>query len=388
VTIDRRYAVVGLGAIGSAAAYWLSSRAGSDVVAFEQYELGHTRGASEDWSRIIRRSYHTPWYVELAGHAYEAWEEVERDLGEALIVRTGGLDLWPGDAAIPMSDYTDSMRACGVEFEELDAAETMRRWPQWRLTEDVRTVYQPDAGIAPASKCNAAHRRLAAEHGGELRDRTPVTTIRDADGEIDVEAGGEHYRCEKLVIAVDAWTNHVLANFDVSLPLTLTQEQVIYFGAPDPDVFAPERFPIWIWMDDPSFYGFPTYGERGPKAAQDVGGREVSSPEKSDEPDEDARGRVRDFVREHLPAAYGREILLRTCLYTMPPDRHFVVDAVPGHPNVLVALGAAHGFKFSSLFGRILTDLAIDGETKYDIEHFKADRELLTMENPPRSFLV
>lgn len=388
MTDERRYAVVGQGAIGSAAAYWLSRRAGAEVVAFEQYELGHTRGASEDRSRIIRRSYHTPWYVELAGHAYEAWEEVERDGGEALIVRTGGLDLWPEGAAIPMSDYTESMRACGVEFEELDAAETMRRWPQWRLSEDVRTVFQPDAGIAPASRCNATHRRLAARHGARLRDRAPVTAIRDVDGEVEVEAGGERYRCEKLVIAADAWTNQLLGNFGRSLPLTITQEQVIYFGAPDPLAFSPDRFPVWIWMDDPSFYGFPTYGEPGPKSAQDVGGREVRSPEKTDAPDEDARRRVHDFVREHLPSAHGPELLLRTCLYTMPPDRHFVLDAVPGHPNVLLALGAAHGFKFSSLFGRILADLAMDGSTKHDIGRFAADRELLTMADPPRSFLV
>ena len=87
---EHRYAVVGLGAIGSAAAYWLARRAGSDVVAFERYELGHQRGASEDHSRIIRRSYHTPWYVSLTAHAYRAWAEVELDAGKKLIVRTGG----------------------------------------------------------------------------------------------------------------------------------------------------------------------------------------------------------------------------------------------------------------------------------------------------------
>jgi len=388
VNREHRHAVVGLGAIGSAAAYWLARRAGSDVVAFERYELGHQRGASEDHSRIIRRSYHTPWYVSLTAHAYRAWAEVELDAGKKLIVRTGGLDLWPEGAAIPMSDYTESMRACGVEFEELDAPETMRRWPQWRLSDDVRTVFQADAGIAAASKCNAAHRRLALGYGATFRERSPVTVIRDHGNEVEIEAGGERHRCERLVIAADAWTNDLLAHLDLRLPLTITQEQVIYFAAPDPSEFAPERFPIWIWMDDPSFYGFPTYGEAGPKAAQDVGGREVSSPERSDAPDEVARRRVHDFVREHLPRAYGPEILLRTCLYTMPPDRHFVLDAVPGHPNVFVALGAAHGFKFSSLFGRILAELAIDGRTDLDIVHFAAARSILTMDDPPRSFLV
>ena len=131
--VEYRFAVLGLGALGSAAAFWLARRAGSDVVGLEQFELGHARGASEDHSRIIRRSYHTPWYVELTAHAYEAWAEVERESGRRLVIRTGGLDLWPDEAAIPMTDYTGSMRSCGVPFEELDAGTVMARWPQWRL---------------------------------------------------------------------------------------------------------------------------------------------------------------------------------------------------------------------------------------------------------------
>jgi sarcosine oxidase len=385
---EYRYAVVGLGAIGSAAAYWLARRAGPQVIGLEQYELGHTRGASEDHSRIIRRSYHTPSYVRLAGEAYEAWREVERDAGERLIVRTGGLDLWREGAAVATRDYTASMAACGVPYEELDAAETMRRWPQWRLDDDIRAVYQEDAGIAPASKCNATHRRLAIAHGAVLCDHTPVTAISEAGGEIVIEAGERRLRCEKLVVAADAWTNQILAHFGLGLPLTIMLQQVTYFAAPAPAEFAPDRFPIWIWMDDACFYGFPTYGEAGPKVAQDAGGPEVSSPEKPDVPDQDMRRRVHRFVRERLPRAFGPEIFTRTCLYTLPPDRDFVLDHVPGHENVLVALGAGHGFKFSSLFGRIVSQLAIEGGTPHDISPFAADRPTLTMKDAPKRFLI
>src|SRR5207248_318808 len=180
---DYRCAVLGLGALGSAAAYWLARRLGDDVVGLDQFEMGHTKGASEDHSRIIRRSYHTPWYVALTAAAYEAWAEVERRAGEQLVLRTGGLDLWPRDAAIPMRDYVESMRACEVPFEELEGGEVARRWPQWNLSDDVRALYQPDAGLCAASRCNAAHRRLAEEEGAELRDRSAVTAIRHAGGE-------------------------------------------------------------------------------------------------------------------------------------------------------------------------------------------------------------
>ena len=390
MTVERAFAVLGLGGIGTAAAYWLARRSGGDVIGLERFEIGHTRGASEDHSRIIRRSYHTPGYVALAGEAYRAWAEVEAELGEGLIVRTGGLDLWPEGAAIPMDDYTASLRACSVEFEELESAEVMRRWPQWRLEQGVRGLFQADGGIVPASRCNAAHRRLAAEHGASLHERAPVTAIRDSGGEIELEAGGELVRCRTLVVAADAWTNEILVMLGAdALPLTLTREQVVYFGCPDPEAFAPQRFPVWIWMDDPSFYGFPSFGEPAPKVAQDVGGPEIAHPDhRGDDPDPAALERVTRFVQEHLPGAAGPVHRLRTCVYTMPPDRDFVLGAVPGHPNVFVALGAAHGFKFASLFGRILADLAVDGGTKHDLAPFAPDRAILRMENPPRRFLV
>ena len=127
--------VIGLGGIGSGAAYWLARSPGTRVLGLEQFPLFHERGESQDHSRIIRLSYHTPAYVELAKAAYDAWAAVEADLGEPLIVRTGGLDLFPPGAAIPMAGYTESMAAAGVPFEVLDAAETMRRWPEWRLDE-------------------------------------------------------------------------------------------------------------------------------------------------------------------------------------------------------------------------------------------------------------
>src|SRR5712691_1014263 len=99
------YIVVGLGGIGSAAAYWLARRAGADVLGLEQFELGHVRGASQDHSRIIRLSYHTPGYVRLAQAAYAAWDVLAEEAREQLIVVTGGIDLEPANSALPLDDY-------------------------------------------------------------------------------------------------------------------------------------------------------------------------------------------------------------------------------------------------------------------------------------------
>ena len=386
---DHDVIVVGLGALGSGAAYWLA-RKGVDVLGLEQFELGHPNGASQDHSRIIRLSYHRPEYVRLARWAYEAWAEVETESGATIVTRTGGLDVAPRDAAIPLSDYTDSMTAEGVPFEHLDAGEIMRRWPQWHLGDEHHGLFQADAGLADPNHGNAAHWRLAREHGATLRDRAPVTSLRDIGGEIEVTAGGETYRAGRVILAADAWTNDLLAHLGRRLPLTITKEQVTYFACPDPAAFAPDRFPVWIWMDEPCFYGFPTYGEAGPKAAQDVGGRETTPAERTFDVDEDAYARVLGFMERHLPGAVGPAIYTKTCLYTMPPDRDFVLDRLPDHPNVLVALGAAHGFKYASLFGRILAELIVDGTSPSgaDLAAFRIDRPILLEDHPATNFMV
>ncbi len=388
MTRDFEYIVLGLGGFGSAAAYWLSRRAGDEVLGLEQFELGHVRGESQDHSRIIRLSYHTPAYVELAKFAFRAWAESEREAGEPLVLRTGGLDFGPRDSAIPLSSYSDSMDTAGVPYERLEAREIMRRWPPFQLSDDVQGLFQPDSGIAMAARGNAAHVRLARAHGATLKDMVSVTDIRPGGGEVVVEAGGERYRCRRLILTAGAWSNRALAPFGLHLPLCVTQEQVTYFASRHAELFAPDRFPVWIWMDDPCFYGFPTFGEPGPKVGQDAGGLEVTADTRTFDPDPAALQRVTGFLERRIPKVLGPIIYTKTCLYTLTPDRDFVLDALPEHPEVTIAIGGGHGFKFASLIGQILAELAIDGATPRDLSPFRFDRPILQLADPPRTYMV
>jgi len=385
---DHKLIVLGLGGIGSATAYWASRRLGDSVLGIEQFEMGHLNGGSEDHSRIIRLSYHTPGYVELAKSAFLAWEQVEVESGEQLVLRTGGLDLAPADASIGLDDYRSSMTSADVAFEELSADEVMRRWPQWRLGDDVTALYQDRSGIAMASRANATHRRLAHEQGARMIEGAEVTAIRETGGEVEVVAGGVSYRAEKLVIAAGAWTNRLLAHLGLELPLEVTQEQVVYLKPNDPASFHPSRFPIWIWMDVPSFYGFPIFGEPAVKVAWDRCEIVTDPDRRSFQPRSDVNEAIRSFVGDHLPGADGDIHLAKTCLYTLTPDRDFIVDRVPGHRHIFTAVGAGHAFKFASLLGRILADLAIDDVTDMDITPFAADRAILTETAPTRSYMV
>ena len=179
------------------------------------------------------------------------------------------------------------------------------------------------------------------------------------------------------MLAADAWTNQLLAPLGVQLPLTITQEQVTYFAAPHVEEFMPGRFPVWVWLDDPCFYGIPVYGEdRGVKAAQDSGGREVTLETRTFEPDQAMLERVSAFVQRTLPRMYGPALYSKTCIYTLTPDRDFVIDTLPGYPQIALALGTAHGFKFAGLIGRILSDLAIEGTTAFNIAPFADEKRI------------
>jgi sarcosine oxidase len=373
--------VVGLGGIGSAAAYRLAARPGARVLGLEQFELGHDRGASQDVSRITRLSYHRREYVELAITAQAAWREVEAASGDTILTMTGGLDLAPPDAAESIDDYATAMTQAGVGFEWLDATDVARRWPQWRLDPGTRAIFQADAGIADPDRGNPAHQRLARAAGATLLERTRVSEIRDHAGELEVRTDdGRTFAAGSVVVAADAWTNELLEPLGVRMPLSVTREQVTWFAPADPAAFQPERFPIWIWLDQPSFYGFPTYRSDGPKVGEDVGGRPTTASSRTFVTDPDCLARVERFLADRMPGAIGPAIRTKTCLYTLTPDRDFVLDRIPGHPGVVVALGAAHAYKFAALFGTLLAELALDPERATPaaaLSPFAADRPAL-----------
>ena len=369
-------AIVGLGALGSSTA-WHAARRGLSVVGLEQFELGHENGASHDSSRILRHSYHTPEYVDLTFAAYDDWADLEDATRESFVTVTGGVDLFPHGAVIGIEDYTSSMNARGVAHEILDVDEARARWPQLSLPDGTRVLFQERTAIVPAARGVAAMQRQATAYGAVLRDRTAVRAIVPRGDAVDLVTDTGTISAARVVVSADAWTSALLAPLGCDLPLTVTEEQVTYFTPADPEPFRPGRFPVWIWMDEPSYYGFPTYGEDTVKAAQDCGGPTVTPDSRSFAEDAEMRDRLGAFMAATFPGS-GPATRSKRCLYTLTPDRDFVVSRVPGHPQVTVGLGAAHGYKFAATFGRLLTDVAVDGTTSADIGAFGLDRPGLT----------
>jgi len=382
---DYEVIVLGLGGLGSAALYWLARRGGGDVLGIEQLSLNHPYGASQDHSRIIRLAYDDPAYAALTPHTYIAWRTVEDEAGLQLVFQTGGLILSSGEvhsggrlASSSVEAYAAAMQQAGIPHESWSAAETMRHFPQFRLQEDDRVVYEASAGLVDPGKANAAHRALGRRRGAVVLENCPVSAVRPQPDGVEVETEQGVFWGKRLVVASGAWTNRVLAGAGIRLPLTVTEEQVTYFATPHLKQFSSERFPIWIWHGEDGFYGFPVYGEVATKAGQDVGGDVVTVETRRLQPNPRPLAKLTAFLEQRIPDFLGPVLYTKPCLYTMPPDRGFVIDRLPQHPHISLAIGAGHAFKFASLIGRILAELALDGRTNYAIEAMRLDRPALT----------
>ena len=381
--------VIGLGALGSATA-WQLARRGVQVIGLERYDFGHGRGASHGDSRNLRVTYHTPAYVSAARDALADWADLESESNRTLVQRCGGVKIFPKGTGLNLDDYTGSLDTVGVGYEQLDSEESRRRWPALEIPEDADVLYQADAGLVPATLCTLTMQERARVAGAELRERWEVGGLRTVAGGVEVVGpDGAVVAARRAVVTVDAWTNRVLAPLGFHLPLSITREHVVHFAVDGPrwSRSAPERhtpgnFPMWTWMDDPSWYGFPTHGEASVKVGQDFGGQQVDPDSYTASPDPDYIARMRDFVSGLVPGA-GEIIRIASCLYTLTPDRDFVIGPVPGHPEVLLGLGSAHAFKFAPWFGRVLADLATAGATTVDLSAFDPGRPALSGDSMP-----
>jgi sarcosine oxidase len=372
-------AVVGLGGIGSATAFF-AARDGRSVIGFERFGLGgHHHGASHDHSRIIRHSYHTEHYVRLTHGAYDAWRDVEAASGETCVHITGGIDLFPRGAAIDIDTYRRAMRDADVSFDELSAADVTRRWPAWHVDDDTAVLYQTNTGIVSPAVTVPLLQRMAVDSGAVLRGNTAVVAIEPSGDGVTIQLeDGSSCLAAQVVISADAWTTQLVAPLGLQLPLTVTREQVTYYDTEESELFAQGAFPVWIWMDDPSFYGFPTFGRSGVKIAEDCGGQPVDPDTRGFDPDPAILSRTDAFAKAAFGERLGPALSTTTCLYTLPPDRDFVVDSVPGHPHVRVALAAGHGYKFVAWFGRTMAALASGRTPADDLTPVRLDRPALT----------
>jgi sarcosine oxidase len=369
--------VAGLGGMGSAAVYQLAGR-GQRVLGLERFSPAHDRGSSHGRSRIIRQAYFEgSEYVPLLLRAYELWEQLEEETGQRLMTLTGGLMIGREDGEL-VSGSVRSAEEHGLPYEMLDAAEIRRSFPAYAPGPETVALYEEKAGFVRPEETVKAHLDQASSSGADLRFGEPVLSWEASGDGVRVETPKSTYEAGRLVISPGAWAPQVLADLD--LPLEVIR-QVMFWYEPKNGLepFLPERFPIFIWEpeDGNMFYGFPAQdADRGVKAAFFRAGGVPTSPDTIDrEVHEEEIGFLRSYLAEHVPELAGRCLDARACMYTNTPDEHFVISAHPEHPQVVIACGfSGHGYKFCSVVGEIVADLAIEGSTRHPIDLFSPAR--------------
>ncbi len=366
--------VAGVGGMGSAAAYELARR-GRRVLALEQFAVGHDRGSSHGLTRIIRKAYYEhPDYVPLVCRAYERWYDLEQGTGRHLLTECPCLSIGPPDSRL-ITGVRESAAQHSLPVEDLTADELRRRYPAFRFDESYVGVLERTAGFLAVEDCVEAHATEAVRLGAELREHEPVLSWgADASG-VSVQTAKGRYAAGRLVLTAGPWAGRLLRQW--GKPLTVMRQVPQWFGTRDDRLFRRDVFPLYIAeVPAGAFYGFPLLGPDGVKVAQHYGAPELAGPEEIRyEPTADDERPVRDFLREHLPAADGPRHRASVCVYTLTPDRHFVIDLHPEHPNVALAAGfSGHGFKFASVVGEVLADLAESGRSGLPTSMFRVGR--------------
>ncbi|MGV9801638.1 N-methyl-L-tryptophan oxidase [Mycobacterium sp. NPDC003449] len=367
--------VIGLGGMGSAAAYHLAAR-GLRVLGLEKYTPAHSKGSSHGGSRIIRQSYfEDPAYVPLLLRAYELWDRLATDTGREVYRQTGGLFMGSPDC-LTVAGSQRASREWGLPYEMLDAADIRRRFPTLTPYPGDIALYEAKAGFARPELTVQAHIDLAERAGADLHFGEPVIEWGETAGGVSVSTGRGRYRAGRLVICPGAWAPQLLAEFDI--PITV-ERQVLYWFGPRGGTTPFVDHPIWIHQgaDGMQVYGFPAIdGPRGGVKVAFFRKGIVCTPETIDRTVGDREiAEMRDRVTELVPTLDGPCVHSATCMYSNTPDEHFVIARHPDSVNVTVACGfSGHGFKFVPVVGEILADLAITGATGHPISLFDPKR--------------
>lgn len=348
-------AIIGGGAIGSAAAWQLAAR-GHRVVLVEQFGPGHVRGASHGSSRIFRYSYPSALYIELARRAGRLWRRLERLHGQRFYARTGSVD--HGDPAA-VQRLARSLHQAGIEHSVLTPGEAELQWPGLRF--DGMVLHHPDSGRLHADQAVAALQRCAQVEGAEIRFDTSATGVRVSPSGVRVLSASGSIRVDQVVVAAGAWTCDILESLPTlsrSLPaLVTTQEQPAHFAPRQ----TPVGWPSFLHHPGGQYLGPAVYGLAAPdgvKVGEHGTGPRVTPQHRDFRPDPDGVRRLQQYAQRWLPGVDPTLVEATTCLYTSTPDGHFVIDR---RGPITVAAGfSGHGFKFAPAIGELIAGLVAE----------------------------
>ena len=366
--------VIGVGGMGSAAVYHLARR-GLKVLGLEKYSIPHEMGSSHGYSRMIRYTLQEhPSYVPLVRRSYELWHEMEETAGEELMVTTGSIRAGAPDSPF----FLNAKEACdlhSIPYEILTASEVNKRFPGYRFPEEISSVYQADGGFLLPERCIVTHVQAAERAGADVHSQETVLDWEVRGDGVQVRTDRDTYTAGRLVVTVGPWAANLVPELAA---YAVPERQVMGWFQPErPELYTAEIFPVFgVFTEEGRYYGFPSHAVPGFKIGRAHHLLQKVDPDAIDrEVHPEDEEILRQAVNRYFPLAAGKLLDRKTCMYTNTPDEHFMIGTLPGQPQVSVAAGfSGHGFKFASVIGEIMADLAQNGATEHDINLFRLDR--------------
>jgi sarcosine oxidase len=374
--------VIGVGSMGSSACYYLSKR-GYKVLGIEQFNIPHEFGSHAGQSRIIRKAYfENPHYVPLLERAYENWKELEQETGTQIYFPTG-LVYFGSKGDLLIKGVKQSASLYNIKVDTLNDHETVERFPAFKIPGDFETLVEPDAGFVTPEKSIKLYSGQAIKKGAEIHKQEKVLNWEKDGSGIKVTTDKNIYRSNRLIITAGAWAGKIIPT--ISGRLKITRQFIAWIKPRNWNKFILDQFPCWLLADDEKpgcYYGFPVLPETefgapiGLKLAHHYPAAIVDPDNVNREVTSEDEMNLRYVLDKYLPDCFESFLSYKICLYTNSPDEDFIIDKLPGYENlVTVATGfSGHGFKFASVVGEVLADLAIKGNTHLPIDFLRVGR--------------
>jgi sarcosine oxidase len=359
--------VAGLGAIGSGAA-WRLAASGARVLGLDRHQPGHAFGSSHGTSRIIREAYPDgDPYVPLVRRAAALWETAQGATGRPFLHRVGALTLAPADEHRIIGGRRSAARF-GIPLEFLEPAAVRSRFPAFRVPDGHVGVFEPGGGYLEPEAGVSVLQRLAAAAGAELRHGAPVLRWEPDGAGVRVHTSVGVERADRLVLTAGPWMPELLG--ELGLQLRVERRVNVHFRS------AATALPIFnLVVPEGQFYGFPAMEAAGLKLGRHDGDAPCTPDTIRRAVGDDEVAAFRAVLDTYLPGAAGSVLRTVTCMYTISPDGHFVVDRHPLHAQVALFTGCSgHAFKFAPALGEVLAQLTLAGESTFDLEPFAATR--------------
>ena len=371
-----------MGSMGSAACYYLSKR-GYKVLGLEQFDISHEYGSHAGQSRIIRKAYFEhPDYVPLLERAYKNWNALERETGKQVYFKTGLL--YAGDPNNEIIKGVERSAALyNIDLDQLNTVAAADKVPSFKFPDGFEILFEPEAGFITPEKAIRLYANEAKKNGAIIYSNEKVIEWKKYGNDVIVTTDKDSYQCNNLIITAGAWAGKMIPGFTDKIKVT--RQFVAWIKTKNDGQFELNNFPCWMIGDNSKhgcFYGFPLLD---PKRFGDPAGLKLAHhyPDQVTDPDnvnrqttEEDLKNVKYCLDKYLPGVFDSVLSTKICLYANSPDENFIIDKLPGfEDNVSVACGfSGHGFKFASVVGEILADLATEEKTSLPIKFLNAKR--------------